>query len=104
MHFYIPGFQVSSNSMNLFQEPKRFEIRARPKMIHSTTSTRDLQPVELSLRILFRPKEDKLKEILDNQGIDYDDRIIPSIVNEVLRSVFAQYYADQLLTQREKMY
>ena len=72
-------------------------------MLHSTTGTRDLQPVELSLRILFRPKEDKLKEILDNQGIDYDDRIIHSIVNEVLRSVFAQYYADQLLTQREKM-
>ena len=63
-----------------------------------------MQPVELSLRILYRPKEDKLKEILDNQGLDYDDRVIPSIGNEVLKSVVAQYYADQLLTQREKIY
>lgn len=63
-----------------------------------------MQPVELSLRILYRPKEDKLKEILDNQGLDYDDRVIPSIGNEVLKSVIAQYYADQLLTQREKIY
>jgi prohibitin 1 len=86
------------------KEAKRFEIRTRPKLIHSTTGTRDMQPVELSLRILYRPKEDKLKEILDNQGLDYDDRVIPSIGNEVLKSVVAQYYADQLLTQREKIY
>jgi prohibitin 1 len=84
MHFYLP----------IIQEPKRFEIRTRPKLIHSTTGTRDMQPVELSLRILYRPKEEKLKEILDNQGLDYDDRVIPSIGNEVLKSVIAQYYAD----------
>jgi prohibitin 1 len=53
-----------------------------------------MQPVELTLRILYRPKEEKLREILDNQGLDYDDRVIPSIGNEVLKSVIAQYYAD----------
>jgi len=62
-----------------------------------------MQMVELSLRILYRPMEDKLKDILDNMGIDYDQRIIPSIGNEVLKSVVAQYNADQLLTQREKV-
>ena len=72
-------------------------------MIHSTTGTRDLQTVELSLRILFRPQEEKLAEILNNLGIDYDERVIPSIGNEVLKSVVAQYNADQLLTQREKV-
>ena len=63
-------------------------------MIHSTTGTRDLQTVELSLRILFRPQEEKLAEILNNLGIDYDERVIPSIGNEVLKSVVAQYNAD----------
>ena len=63
-----------------------------------------MQPVELSLRILYRPIENKLKEILDNQGENYDERVIPSIGNEVLKSVVAQYYADQMLTQREKIY
>lgn len=86
------------------QEPKSFQIRSQPKLIHSTTGTRDMQPVELSLRILYRPIENKLKEILDNQGENYDERVIPSIGNEVLKSVVAQYYADQMLTQREKIY
>lgn len=31
-----------------------------------------MQTVELSLRILFRPMEDRLKDILDNLGLDYD--------------------------------
>ena len=47
--------------------------------------------------------EDKLRYILDNIGVDYEQKIIPSIGNEVLKSVVAQYNADQLLTQREKV-
>lgn len=72
-------------------------------MIHSSTGTKDMQIVELSLRILYRPIESKLPEILNNLGIDYDERVIPSIGNEVLKSIVAQYNADQLLTQREKV-
>ena len=72
-------------------------------MIHSRTGTRDLQTVDLALRILYRPVEDKLPTILNNLGIDYDKRIIPSIGQEVLKSSVAQYNAEQLLTQREKV-
>ena len=48
-----------------------------------------MQTVELSLRILYRPIENKLPEILNNIGIDYDERVIPSIGNEVLKAVVA---------------
>lgn len=53
-----------------------------------------MQTVDLSLRILYRPIESKLPEILNNLGLDYDQRVIPSIGNEVLKSVVAQYNAD----------
>ena len=35
--------------------------------------------------------------------LDYDEKVLPSIVNEVLKQVIAQYNAPQLLTQREQV-
>merc|ERR1719277_2778088 len=34
-------------------------------------------------------------------GYDYDEKVLPSIINEVLKSVVAQYNASQLIMQRE---
>merc|ERR1740123_39132 len=93
MHFKLPIVQV----------PKYFEIRTRYRMISSTTGTRDLQSVNLTLRILFRPVEDQLPMILNNIGEDYDSKIFTSIGNEVLKSIVAQYDAGQLITMREKV-
>lgn len=39
--------------------------------------------------------------IYKNLGTDFDDRILPSIGNEVLKSVVAQYNAEELLSKRE---
>ena len=36
-------------------------------------------------------------------GLDWEERVLPSIGNEVVKSVVAQYNAEQLLTQRDKV-
>ena len=41
--------------------------------------------------------------ILNNIGENYDDKILPSIGNEVLKAIVAQYDAGQLVTMREKV-
>jgi len=85
----------------ILQYPIMYEIRTRPANIQSETGSRDLQTVLLTLRLLYRPEAIKLQTIHQKLGPDYDERVLPSIGNEVLKAVVAQYDASELITQRE---
>lgn len=47
----------------------------------------DLQNVNITLRVLFRPVPTALPNIYSTLGIDYDERVLPSITNEILKAV-----------------
>ncbi|KAK3392196.1 band 7 family-domain-containing protein [Sordaria brevicollis] len=90
-HFLIPWLQKAIV----------FDVRTKPRIIPTTTGSKDLQMVSLTLRVLHRPEVQALPKIYQNLGQDYDERVLPSIGNEVLKSIVAQFDAAELITQRE---
>jgi len=92
-HFLVPWMEW----------PIIFDVRTRPRNITSLTGSRDLQMVNISVRVLSRPNIQELPFIYRRLGRDYDERVLPSIVNEVCKQVIAQFNAAQLLTQREQV-
>ncbi|CAO2644947.1 Prohibitin 1 [Lemmus lemmus] len=81
-HFLIPWVQ----------KPIIFDCRSRPRNVPVITGSKDLQNVNITLRILFRPVASQLPRIYTSIGEDYDERVLPSITTEILK---------ELITQRE---
>ncbi|KAG8345743.1 SPFH domain [Trypanosoma vivax] len=82
-------------------EIKRFNVRIRPRVLQTMTGTKDLQMVNIHLRVLFRPQVERLPQIYREFGMDYDERILPSISNEILKAVVAGYKAEELIQKRD---
>ncbi|EGX50589.1 Prohibitin-1, subunit of the prohibitin complex (Phb1p-Phb2p) [Orbilia oligospora] len=80
-----------------------YDVRTKPRNISTTTGSKDLQMVSLTLRVLHRPEVARLPKIYQSLGLDYDERVLPSIGNEVLKAIVARFDAAELITQREQV-
>ena len=79
-HFMVPWLE----------RPIIFDVRARPNVITSQSGSRDLQMVNIGLRVLTRPAPARLPQIYRTLGTEYAERVLPSIIQETLKSVIAQ--------------
>jgi prohibitin 1 len=91
LHFRWPGID----------DIKYFNVRLQPRVLVTTTGTKDLQMVNIRLRVLFRPEVSHLPELYRTYAQDYDERVLPSVSNEILKAVVAEYQAEELIVKRE---
>ena len=66
-HFKLPWFQRYIT----------YNVRSTPRNIKSLTGSRDLQMVDINLRIIYRPQIDRLPDMYRTLGLDYDERFRP---------------------------
>ena len=86
-----------------FEWPVIYDIRTRPVNLQTLTGSKDLQMVTIGIRVLHRPDPNHLVWIYRHLGTNYDERILPSLMNECAKAVVARYDANELLTKREQV-
>lgn len=84
-----------------FERPYVYDIRTRPCNLQTLTGSKDLQMVTIGVRVLHRPSPKQLVWIYQHLGMNYDERILPSLMNECAKAIVAKYNANELLTKRE---
>lgn len=92
-----------------YQSVRTLDVRSRPRTINSASTTKDLQMVNVSLRVLYRPKPDMCAVIVKTIGMDYEAVVfgrtqdgVDGVGNEVLKEVVSFFTAEELLRSREQ--
>lgn len=85
------------------ERPIIYDVRSRAHQVSSTSGSKDLQMVNLSIRVLTRPDSNKLPQIYRELGTDFNERVLPSLIHDTLKSVVAQHNASELITKRENV-
>lgn len=85
------------------ETPIIFDIRNRPTEVVTASGSRDLQIVNMAVRVLYQPNTSNLHHIYRNLGVNYADTVLPSLINEIIKSVIAQFNASELLTKRPEV-
>ena len=85
------------------ETPVIMSIRNRPTEVTTSSGSRDLQMISMAVRVLYKPHEVGLPLIYRHLGVDYDEKVLPSLINEIIKSVIAQFNASELLTKRPEV-
>lgn len=107
----LPGVYSEGTHLKWpWQSVRNMDIRSRPRTINSTTGTKDLQVVNISLRVLYRPKVEKMSTIVSTLGMEYEGIVFgrtqdgqDGVGNEVMKEVVAQFDAKELLSKRPEV-
>lgn len=93
LHFVIP----------VMQEVKIIDVKIKKFETEAQASTKDLQNTIASIALNYRVDALKANKIYQDIGIDYELTVIDPSLQEVVKSVAAQYTAEELIKSREKV-
>ena len=71
--------------------------------METSASSRDLQTIQSSIAINFRPSPEFAHQLFEEVGVGYEKRILSPAVEETAKAVTAKYTAEELITKRTQV-
>lgn len=89
--------------MPLIQSRELMDVQTQRYDAEAHAASTDLQMVSTRVAINYRPEAASTPRIYRDYGLEYEERIIDPVVQETIKACTAQYRAEDLITDREKV-
>ena len=87
----------------LIESVTQMDVQTQKDQADATAASNDLQSVTATVAVNYHVEPQDAPTIFQNVGADYADRVIAPAIQESVKSVTANYTAEQLITEREKV-
>ena len=95
-----PGLHFKMPVVETVQE---VEVREQKLNLETSASSKDLQTVQSRIVVNFHPEPDRVAELYENIGLEYETRILDPAVEETVKAITAQYTAEELISKRTEV-
>ena len=85
------------------EEIKKMNIRVQKIEVTTSSSSKDLQDVEMSLAVNYQIDKKKAVNLYKNVGSNYDEVILEPAIEEGIKAVTSKYTAEELITNRSEV-
>lgn len=81
----------------------KIDCRTQKVELENATATKDLQEVTFKIAVNFNINKETANELYKTTGINYQDIVLNPAILESIKSVTAQYTAEELITKRSEV-
>ncbi len=82
---------------------EKLNVKVQKIEVNTSSSSKDLQEVEMSLAVNYHINYDSAKELYKTVGINYSSVILEPAIEESIKAVTSKYTAEELITQRSEV-
>ena len=79
------------------------DTRTQKDQVDAKSASKDLQTVTSTIAINYNLDGARAKDVYQNIGTNYQDKIVSPAIQDTFKSVTAQYTAEELITKREEV-
>ena len=82
---------------------ERMNIRVQKSEVKTTSSSKDLQEVDMSLAVNYRIDNKKAVNLFKTVGVNYREVILEPAIQESIKATTSKYTAEELITKRSEV-
>ena len=87
----------------IIEKIEKMNVRVQKVEVQTSSSSKDLQEVDMSLAVNYQIDKDKARSLYKNVGTGYDEVILEPAIQESIKAVTSKYTAEELITNRSEV-